>query len=142
VDFRHTFGFDKSKAENGVWVDLGLDDGSRVRIGKIGSVAYNKALDRHRRPYQKILRLRQDIPLEEAIKLTIQVYADTVVLGWDNLKIDGNTLPYTRENAVWLLTDFPDFRTFVEAHANDNELFQDQDFDADSKNSQSSSSMN
>jgi len=142
MDFRHMYGFDKDKAEDGVWVDLGLDDGSRVRIGKIGRMAYGKSLDRYGRKYQKIVRLGQSIPLEDATKMIIQVYADTVVLDWENIRIDGKPLPYTRDNAVWLLTEFPDFRTFVEAHANDNELFQDQDFDADSKNSSTSSSMN
>jgi len=136
--FDKLFGFDETKSENGVWVDV--PDGGRLKLGMIGSHAYNQALDKHIKRYRNLIRATGNLTVEQNTAVTIQVYADSVLLDWDGYEDEhGQPLKCTRDNKVKMLTKYPNFRTLIESYAGDRDIFQD-DIEADAKNSSSMSS--
>ena len=64
-------------------------------------------------PYRRQLELKAKNPDKQTLdllrKLQIEVYADSIVLGWDEKVCgrDGNPLPFNRDNCVMLLTALP-----------------------------------
>ena len=136
LNFKKTFGFNKDKADEGVWVDIGND--ALIKVAKLGTTRYQVALMKHTRKYQSLIRLNRLDP-EGMAEITANTLADSILLDWKNIAEDDNgaIMPYTRANAYRMLKDYPDFRALVEMHANDPELFQDgvTDLEADSKNS-------
>jgi hypothetical protein len=133
MDLKKTFGYDKAKAADGVWVDLGND--TTIKIAKLGTNQYQLALMRHTRKHQAQLRSGYVDP-ELAADITANTLADAILLDWKNMMEDDKIIPYSRANAYRLLKEYADFRTLVEQYANDRDLFQDTlDLEADSKNS-------
>lgn len=132
MDFKKTFGYDKSKAADGVWVDLGED--TKIKIAKLGTNQYQLALMRHTRKYQAMIRVNRLDP-EAMADITANTLADSILLDWSGVMEDGAPVPYNRPNAFRLLKEYPAFRELVEAHANDPLIFQDgMDLEADTKN--------
>lgn len=43
----------------------------------------------------------------EAVQSIIKVYAESCLLDWKNLTLDGENYPYSKENALKLLVNFP-----------------------------------
>src|SRR2546423_5872900 len=123
MDFKKTFGFDKAKAADGVWVDLGQD--THIKVAKLGTNQYQLALMRHTRKYQAQIRVNRLDP-EAMAEITAHTLADSILLDWKGVVEDEQPVPYNRQNAYRLLKEYPDFRALVEQHANDSELFQDQ----------------
>ena len=135
--FDTLFGFDEQKSENGVWVDV--PDGGRLKLGMIGSHAYNQALDKHIKRYRNLIRATGNLTVEQNTAVTIQVYADSVLLDWDGYEDEhGQPMKCTRENKVKMLTKYPNFKTLVESYAGDRDIFQE-DINGDLGNLNSSS---
>ena len=133
MDFKKTFGYNKEKATEGIWIDIGQD--ASIKVAKLGTNQYQLALMRHTRKYQAQLR-NNAIDPDIAAEITANTLADAILLDWKGFEENGKRLPYSRANAFRLLKDSPDFRSDVERYANDRELFQDSlDLDVDSKNS-------
>jgi hypothetical protein len=134
MNMKKSYGFDKQKAEKGVWITL--DEGGKVLLAKIGSHAYDLAIAKHTRDYQSKIRLGK-LTTEDMKKISILVEAETVLLNWEGLEEEpGKPLPYSRENAIYVLTEYPEFRAEIVEYANDRSRFQSQDFDeeTDAKN--------
>jgi hypothetical protein len=133
MDLKKTFGFDREKADGGVWVDIGQD--AHIKIAKFGTNKYQLAAMRHTRKYQAQIRAGRPDP-ESLADITANILADSVLLDWRGITEDDASLPYSRANAYRLLRDYPDFRAMVEQYANDMSLFQDaMDMEEDAKNS-------
>lgn len=98
---------DANLERQGKWVDF---DDARFLIASNNNAAYRRVIARlARTKYQQALR-KQDIAAQE--KMTIDAMAETILLGWENVK-DGDTeLPYSIENARRLL-EIPAIREFV-----------------------------
>ena len=124
ADLRKTYGTNKSKELDGVWEDIG--DGIRVKVARIGNSKYQKTFNRISKPHRKALRrgtLKEDI----AEKLMIDCMVDAVLLDWENVELDGQVIPYSKENATKILTEFKDFRDTINDYANDMAIFMEED---------------
>jgi hypothetical protein len=81
-----------------------------IRIARAGggNQRYLKALEKRTKPFRRQIQsdtLDRDIQRE----VLIEVYADTVVLGWSGVEDEkGAPLPFTRENVIKLFNDLPD----------------------------------
>ncbi len=111
------FQTDKSLESNGVMLDYGAFQITIARAGK-GNRKYRSimagALKKHRHQIDNDL-------LDDGIydSLMIGIYADAVILGWDNVTgADGKTLAFNRKNAVKLMTDLPDLFDNIREQAN------------------------
>lgn len=143
MDLKKTFGFNKEKAEQGVW--FSYDETTRIKVAKIGTLKYQNVVTRLSKPYQSRIRNNRLTP-EDATHLTAQVLAECILLAWEGLEEEGISVIYSRAEALRLLETYVDFRAFVETCANDTEEFQEAgiiaDGDADAKNSLISSNGN
>lgn len=109
----------------GVWVDF--FGGSRLKIASTDSQLYKARLAKLAKKH----RLQLDSDNDESIRLvseiTAEALADTVLLDWERINIDGQkNAKYTKELGKKALLNSSKFRTFVEENAADYSNFQDE----------------
>ncbi len=137
MDIKKRFATDVKKETEGVWVDIG--DGMRLKIARLGNKNYTSRFQELLRPYRAQARagtLAQDL----AEKLYNDALAETILVGWEGIELDGETLTYSRENALRLIQELPDFKTTVTEIANTMEAYREADIAAGIKNSERLSS--
>jgi hypothetical protein len=120
MDLKKTFGTDKEKEKKGIIKQIG--EGAWVRIARIGNPDYERVLTALSKPYRlQIQRGTLDPKIQD--KLYIEVIAKTVLLDWGGITDNGVDVAYSVENAIKMLTDYPDFLEFIVAEANRLENF-------------------
>lgn len=103
------------------------------RMGK-GNKTYSKALEAATRPYRRQVELGT-LKNEVAEGLFLGVFVDTILRGWKNVQAeDGIELPYTKDNAIKLLTDLPDVYERLQEEAKLAANFRDFSLEAESGN--------
>lgn len=117
----NTFKVDQDKAQEGVWCDLG---DARLKVARYGNKKFQDALKNAMAPYKRLAeqgRLNDDI----AEKILINAIAKYVLLGWENLTIDGKGVNYSYDNAVKILSnpEYKDFREVVVSMSQEVDLF-------------------
>ena len=64
-----------------------------------------------------------------------EVYAETIVLGWDNVQdAEGNDLAFSKENVIKLFTDLPELFEDVQNAASTQALFRQETLEQEAKN--------
>lgn len=124
---------DKSEQE-GIVVDYG--EAGKFRIARAGGSnrKYARRLEQISKPHRAAIR-SEVLPDELANKLLIQVFAETIVLGWEGvLAEDGSPLPFSVPNCVKLFEDLPDLFQDLREQANKGALFRQALLEADSGN--------
>jgi hypothetical protein len=72
---------------------------------------------------------------DTAARLMREVYADTVILGWEGVTgRDKAPLAFTRENVLQVLTDLPDLFADIQEMSNKVALFREEIREDDAKN--------
>lgn len=107
------FATDKSLEKEGVLLEFGTTaDGKpiAIRIARAGgaNVAFTKLVEFKLKPYRR--QLQNESADKDVIDRVMQeVYAKTVILGWENVNgRDGEPLAFTEENVLMLLGALPD----------------------------------
>ncbi len=116
---------------------IALDYGSfRIRIARAGGAnrKFAQVLEAKLKPHRRQIQT-ETLADEVAHRLIVEAYAEAVILGWDGV-VDaaGQALPFTRDNAVRLMTDLPDLFRDVQEQATKAALFRRQAQEADEKN--------
>lgn len=107
-------------AENeGVWVPHG---DAKFLVARAGNRKYVKQLQSAVEKNQKLLDKKDDAADKLSDKIMIDVMADTILLGWEDVGFKGETLDYTKDNAKMLLA-VKDFRREVAKWSDDINLF-------------------
>jgi|GEM_PF-1680540 len=113
---------DPRKVEDGVWVPYKAD--IRFRVAKLDNARHTARRRELQQSDQYRLRLRSPATAEEANReLGVQLVAETILLDWEHVELDGVALPFTVENAMRVLTDFPDVLAFIVAVASDSQTY-------------------
>ena len=110
----------KKFSDDGIWCDFG---GSRLKIGRAGSVEFLKAQEALERPHRKKLD-RGTLGAVKKRELNLRALARAILLDWDGVELDGAAVPYSEEMGVKLLGNDPDTLEFVMDTALDNDNFQ------------------
>lgn len=97
---------------------LNLDYGEfSIRIARAGgaNAKFARILGERMKPHRRRLEAGR-MDNAEAERLLAGVYADSVILGWENVTgADGEPMEFTRDNCVKLLLDLPElFRDIQE----------------------------
>jgi len=123
-------------------IELDLGEAGIFRIARAGGAnkRYQKRLEALLKPYRRAIQT-ETMSNEKAQELLAQVYAETVILGWDNVTgPDDEPLEFNVENCTKLLIDLPDlFRTIRET-AENAALYRETILEEDAGNSETSSS--
>lgn len=117
------FAQDLSKAEDGVWVDLG--DGLKVKVARSGSARADAVIKRLTKPYQRQIYsgAAPDALLE---RLNAEHTAEAILVAWEGLQDeDGVDIPYSKAKALELILNpvYRDFKDQVLSLAREAETF-------------------
>lgn len=104
------FGTDKQKEEEGVEVDLG--EGIKVTVARANNKTYANALQKKFAQHRRQIRNRT-LPDDVVERLTIEAMADGILLGWSGVTENDQPVDYSRDNAIAMLTKYPDFRDTI-----------------------------
>ena len=115
------FQTNKSMEEEGVWVDVD-GNGTKIKVARVNNPRYKKYFQKITKPYKRQIRsgtLSEDL----AEKLLVDALANTILLDWQGFTKDGESFPYSVDNARAFLAESPDFRDFVSDAANEMENY-------------------
>lgn len=122
--------------------------GCRVRIARAGGAnrEYGKQINSRLEPYRDRKGRIKNLDDDKAREIMAEIYADTIVLGWEVLDGDkyvsgikdpetGETKPYERSMVIKVFLAVPDFFHDVQEQADDIALFRAENLEAKGKNS-------
>lgn len=134
-----SFGTDTSLEKTGILLEYGNNSKGKpiaIRIARAGGAnkRYENVLDVRLKPYRRQLQT-ETMPKDLQEKLLMEVYAETVVLGWENVEDEsGNELEFTKENVIKVFTDLPDLYEDIKTQSIRAALFRQGVLEEDSKN--------
>lgn len=110
---------DPNKAKKGVWIAYG---DAMILIGRFGNKAFIEKFNSRVAPYKNML---ETIPEETSERIMAEVIAETILLGWENIQINGETVEYSFDEAVSILSnpEYEPFRRWVMDQSNNLENF-------------------
>lgn len=133
------FKTDSKLEKEGILLQYGTNSKGKdilIRVARAGASndAYVKRMEAKVKPHRRLI---QNETIERAVLIGIirEVFAETVVLGWEGVEDEnGNELPFTKENCIKLFTDLPDLFEDVQEQAQKAALFRADIREADAKN--------
>lgn len=128
------FSSNADKEAAGIWKQIGATSYLIARAGgnneKFLKVVKDKFL-----PFQSAIN-SDTLPKAVAKQLAVEAFVGTILLDWKNfVDRDGTELPFTKENALRVLTDLPELFTTLSKEAQSLANFQDQQLEEAAKNS-------
>lgn len=137
------FSTDNQVERDGVWLNFGPVDETdpespvqRIRVARAGGAnaafgkRYNELLAPHRLQVQHGL-----LPEDVAAQIIRQVYAETVVRGWENITgPNGENIDFNAKNVEQVFKDLPQLFRVVKEAADGYALFRQQIREEDAKN--------
>lgn len=126
----------KTNAEcetKGIWLDYG---DFRIRIARAGGAnkAFAKCLEKKSRPLRRLIQADM-LENEQAEKLMGEVYAESVVLGWEGVTDDKNkAIPFSKDACLELFKEMPDLLRDIMDQAGKMALFREDIREAAAKN--------
>lgn len=133
------FQTDAELERKGILLEYGeTEDGKPIciRIARAGGAnkSFEKRMEAETKPIRRQLQ-NETANNAQLLKILRKVYAETVVLGWENVQDrDGKPIPFTVDNCIQLFTDLPDLFTDVQEQSRRAALFRAQLREADAKN--------
>ena len=117
MGLRSQFKTDAKVEVEGVWLDY--DSGVKIRTARAGGAnkRYLKAMERLSRKYKRQLNL-EILPFEVQNRLLREVYAETVILGWEGVTNEdlgsddeetmNDEVLFSRDNCLRLFEELPE----------------------------------
>lgn len=114
MDIGKLYRTDRQKETEGVWVLIG---GSEFLITRSNNRAYRKNLAE--KLEANAAALDADTEESEALdnRLMAEVLAETILLDWKNVKVDGKATKYSVKAATLVMTEMPDFAELIRNQA-------------------------
>lgn len=133
------FKTDTNVEKEGVILTYGMNSKKKpiqIRIARAGgaNTRYSKLLEAATKPYRRQLQ-NETMDNDLAEQITQKVYAQSVILGWENVEDEnGNEMAFSVENCMKLFKDLPDLWSDIQTQATRAALFRADILEADSKN--------
>lgn len=128
-----TFRTDNEKEQDGTWVDLG-DGVARLKIARMNNPRFREAQQRKVQRYKMAARSKV-VPDDVWEGILNELIAETILVDWEGITMDGEPYPYSVDHAKQALTDLKDFREMVIGFADDIANFKAEMDQATEKNS-------
>lgn len=121
------FGTNQQLEKEGVWIEIqdpGAGEPARIKIARAGGTndKLAKVADEKWKPYRQLLT-RGLVPPDVERKVIAEIYAESVVLDWQNVEDeDGHPIPFTPAACAAMMLALPDFlsQVMIEAKRLDN----------------------
>ena len=125
MDLNRQYGSDESAAQNGKWFDL--PGQGRIQIARGDNrKAVHYALKLRSARSHLLTEVTVDA-LEAAEQIATKVIARYILLGWENVFVDGTKIEYSVEAAERILTEFPMFKNQIRSIADNAAMFRAQE---------------
>ncbi len=121
IDLFTAYATDEQAEINGVERDIG--DGTKLVIARMNNLRYARSLTAAYEENRQLLDMGGEASEAKSKEIMIGALADSILLGWQNVKYKGQDLPYTKANARMVL-GHGDFRTLVIRLAEERAAFQ------------------
>lgn len=127
--FRKSFATDEKYEREGIVLDYG--DGRKLRIARAGGAnkRYQTVLEKVAQPFRRAIEAKA-IPAEKSDEILREVFAKSIVLGWEGVTqddLDGSgsnqPAPFTVDNCIAFLKALPDVFMEVREQAASAALF-------------------
>jgi hypothetical protein len=123
MSLHQVFKTDSTAETEGVWIEEPSGDASkpaRFKIARAGGSnrKYQRIWDLKTKPFRRLMDLGQ---LDDATsdRIYAEVYAEAVVLGWENVTdAEEKGLPFTKDACVALLLELPELFADLRVQAN------------------------
>jgi hypothetical protein len=133
------FKTDNHLEKEGILLEYGENSKGKpicIRVARAGGAnnAYTKRMEARVKPYRRQI---QNETMETALveRLVKEVYAETVILGWENVEDEnGNDMDFTVENCIKLFDDLPDLFRDIQEQSQRAALFRAEVREVDAKN--------
>ena len=133
------FGTDKNLECTGILLQYGQNSQGKdicIRIARAGgsNKQYQKRMEALVKPYRRQIQ-NETISNDLMEKLVQQAFAETVVLGWENVEDkDGKPMEFTVDNCLNLFKDLPDLFKDIQDQAQRSALFKAEVLETEAKN--------
>ena len=133
------FKTDKNVEKEGIVLNYGKNskgEDIEIRIARAGgaNVQYAKLLEVKTKPYRRQIQ-NETLDNEVAEKITKEVYAKAVVMGWAGVEDEnGKPLEFSSENCIKLFDDLPDLWMDIQQQSTKAALFRADILEQDAKN--------
>lgn len=114
MDLFKSFATNEKLELDGAWVGLG--GGAKILVARSGNKKYGRMLSSLVEKNQAVLDAKTDESDTVSDEIMIDVFANTILLGWEGFTDKGEPLDYTLDNAKKAL-ELKDFRNLVATHA-------------------------
>lgn len=129
------FKTDKKLEQDGIVLDYGS---FKITIARAGGSnrRFEQLLEARAKPLRRAMAIETPGLKRRVEPLLREVFAETVVLGWENVRdAQGNVMPFSKENCVKLFTDLPDLFADVQEQAAKMSHFRTESLEDEAKNS-------
>lgn len=135
------FNTDTKRERDGINLQYGFVDEAQtkpiqIRIARAGgsNAAYKRVLENRVKPYRRQIQ-NETLDLDTMTAIMREVYAETIVLGWNNVQdAEGNDMAFSKENVIKLFTDLPELFEDVQNAASTQALFRQETLEQEAKN--------
>lgn len=127
-DLLDIFSSNKESEEDGRWFFVDPDETVGFRIRAFGSKAVLDLREKLMKPFAAMTRAGAKIPDEKNEEIGLKVIAGAVLADWKGIVLAGETIPYTPENALTVLSDerISKLATFILSHSMDGQNYRDE----------------
>lgn len=133
------FKTDASLETKGIIIQYGYTEEGKpiqIKICRAGgaNTAYSRVLEAKVKPYRRQIQ-NDTMDRDTMIAIMREVFADTVVIGWDNVQdAEGNDMAFNRENVIKLFELLPELFEDIQTQANNIAIFREEILEAEAKN--------
>lgn len=114
MDVFASYATDEVAEVEGRWFPL--DKNTKVLVARTGNPNYLKAIRQRMKSAQIDIEDQSDENEKLVAELVVETMAETILLGWKDLKMKGADLPYNKANAIKVLS-VKGFRTRISSIA-------------------------
>ena len=100
MDFED-FMTDEALEVEGVWRPFG--NGARIKLARWENANHERLTRKKAMAEKEVLQGEDDLSAETVKRINIEVMAHTIIMGWEGIKLKGETLPFSIPNALMLL---------------------------------------
>ena len=131
---------DPKLEKEGVHIEVGTTkkgEVATIRVRRAGGAnqMFSKVFEQKSKPYRRLLEIPGAIDPAIQEKLMREVYADSIVVGWENIEDrQGNPIPFSKENVIKLFAELPELFKRVVRESQDMAVYRTEVREAESGN--------